>query len=627
MVNATVMKDQYYLSKEAIKSYYEEYLVDNRDEWDIFVLINRKGYWDYKIFFPDLHLNKMNQRIVVSDRLLEKYPIDDLRKLLTDKRVIVYDDSLTNGSNLFFYYLLCKAYGAKEVNPVVYALNSEFPTNRSIRLMEREASRIDVDHLIRIPLEQLINEFVDKLTCKVILGNKDIDKMSIWQTMLFQECVSPLVMDLPMMNHRKNAYEKKISLSKEQFEKLCKNQNERWKFVENEMRGWGDSVKASYFRFNNQLLNSKFPGLFHDFVVKCKYNQRETNIDIVFTPFAIVKSITYENSFRCFKVFYENTVYGKSILKRFPEGEYSASVMEKDHNLCRAIFRAIIYRLSDYIGRNFQKHVKELLGIDLEYDWDIMEDNFDSSFIETQKSLYIEYDDNKLRNLIYQYRQEMQIPHLKKKINLKKDKILGTQSRINNYIRKRTSEKKKGIYISLDERVYTFETIETEIDERFFFENAEDRREKITNVCLLFLETNSFSNLIYPNNNDHIIYRGFRYGENSEIFLHENLWLFYSYLYAYYYEYGSKNIKENYDSFMNRVERYMRKQGYFEIWFSEDDFLFLKDYFGKMDREELIEEIQRREYLLDFHLDGKEDILKKNLISEAADIVKLWGEV
>ena len=78
---------------------------------------------------------------------------------------------------------------------------------------------------------------------------------------------------------------------------------------------------------------------------------------------------------------------------------------------------------------------------------------------------------------------------------------------------------------------------------------------------------------------------------------------------------------------MNRVERYMRKQGYFEIWFSEDDFLFLKDYFGKMDREELIEEIQRREYLLDFHLDGKEDILKKNLISEAADIVKLWGEV
>lgn len=628
MDGTVAAKEQYFLSKEAIKSYYEQYLIEERDEWNLFVLINRKGYWDYRIFFPDLHLNKKNLKIVISDRLLEKYPIDELMALLSGMRVIVYDDSLTNGSNLFYYYLLCKAYGAKDVTPVVYALNANFPTERSRKLMEREAKRIDVGKLLCVSVRDLIEEFIGKLTCRVILGNKDIDRMSIWQTMLFQECVSPLVMDLPMLNHRKNTKDKKITLSKTDFEKLCRNNEEQWKFVENEMEGWGIPVKASYFRFHSQFLSSRFSNLFHDFVVKCKYNLIENDcVDVVFTPFAIVKSITYEDAFLCFKLFYENTVYGDAILKKFSKGEYSVSPMEKDHNLCRAMFRAVIYRLSDYIGRNFQEYVKHVLNIELEYDWDIMEDNFDSSFVETQKYFYEQYDEGELRNLICQYHQDQRIPPLKKTEYLKKDKLRGTQGRTNNYIRKRTSEKKKQTDIKLDERVYTFETIESEIDDRFFFANEEERQEQITNACLLFLETNSFSNMIYPDNGNHIIYRGFRYGENSEIFLHENLWLFYAYLYAGYYEYGSKYIKENYRSFMDCVESYMRKQKYFGIWLSEDDFWFLRDYFGKMEQKELVEEIQRREYLLDSQMNGKEDKIRKSLIKEAADIVKRWGEV
>lgn len=249
MGGTVVAKEQYFLSEEAIKSCYEQYLVDERDGWDLFVLINRKGYWDYRIFFPDLHLNKRNLKIVISDRLLEKYPIEELLALLTGMRVIVYDDSLTNGSNLFYYYLLCKAYGAKEVIPVVYALNANFPTSRSRKLMEREATRIDVKRLIGVSVKDLIEEFIGKLTCKVILGNRDIDRMSIWQTMLFQKCVSPLVMDLPMLNHKKNTKDKKITLSKTDFEKLCGNKEEKWEFVENKMEGWGYRLKPATFGF------------------------------------------------------------------------------------------------------------------------------------------------------------------------------------------------------------------------------------------------------------------------------------------------------------------------------------------------------------------------------------------
>lgn len=620
-------KNMYYLSKEAMKGYYEQYFTERKEEWDLFVLINRKGYWDYKILFPDLQVNTDERRVVVSDRLLEKYPVSDLRKLLMGKRVIVYDDSLTNGSNLFYYFLMCKAYGAKAVSPVVYALNAEFPTERSRKLMKRESKRVDVEHLIDKSVEEVIEEFIDTLTCRLILGNKEIDRMSIWQTMLFQECSSPLVMDLPMLNHQKDTSKKNITLSKEQFEKLCGNVDEKWCFIDNEMNGWGKSVKASYFRFRSQLLNNKFSNLFHDFVVKCKYNQEGNSINVVFTPFAIVKSISYENVFFCFKLFYENTIYGQHILENFLAYENQIDVMKRDHNLCNAMFRAVIYRLSDYIGRNFQKYVKQLLSVTLEYDWNIMEDNFDPAFIKTQRELYDLFDEIELQNLIYQYHQGAAIPSLREQKCSNDIKVRGTSARIKNYVRKRTSEKKKDTDIPLEERIYTFETIESEVEQRFFFESEDERKEMLTNTCLVFLETNSFSNMIYADDNRHILYRGFRYGENSEIFLHETLWLFYSYLYAYYYEYGTRQIKENYNDFMRYVENYMQKQGYFDIWISKDDFCFLRDYFGEMTQKELVDEIQRREYLLDYIFEGKEDNIKKNLIKEAMEAVKLWEEV
>lgn len=626
-MDGTAITDQYFLSTEVIKDYFAECLKNIDRNVDLVVLINRKGYWDYKIFFPSLELNKENQRIVISDRLLEKYPIEELKKLLSGKRVIVYDDSLTNGSNLFYYYLLCKAYGAKKVLPVVYALNASFPSSRSIKLMEREAGRIDPNVRGDVSVQNLIDEFVDNLICKVILGNADIDRMSIWQTMLFQKNLSPLVMDLPMLNHRKNTKDKKISLNRVQFEKLCNYKDAEWCFISNEMNGWGESVKACYFRFDCGWVSGKVSNLIHDFVVKCKFNLQDEIVDVVFTPFAIVKSISFEKAFQLFNMLYEDTVYGDNILKWFPNREYSASVMERDHNICRALFRAIIFRLSDYIGRNFQKYVRRLLEVELEYDWDIMEDNFDPTFIETEKMFYAQYDEEKLQHLIFQCCQDEPVLPLHKSVCLAKKKVQGTQGRINNYVRGRTSAKKRDMKISLGERIYTFETIESEICDRFFFNSEYEKKERITNVCLLLLETNSFSNMIFPDNHDHIIYRSFRYGENSEIFLNENLWLFYGYLYAYYNEYGSKSLKEHYSEFMDRVKENMIQQKYFGTWMSEDDFSFLRDYFGKMEREELVEEIQRREYLLDCTIKGKEDVIKKDILNKAAEAVKLWGEV
>lgn len=119
ITNMKAITGQYFLSKNQMREYFLKHLSQKAGYyWHVFILINRKGYWDYKIFFPEGYQIGKDQ-CIYSDRYLDKLPRNELRKLLQGKMVVLYDDSLTNGGNLFSYYLLCKSFGAKEVFPIV----------------------------------------------------------------------------------------------------------------------------------------------------------------------------------------------------------------------------------------------------------------------------------------------------------------------------------------------------------------------------------------------------------------------------------------------------------------------------------------------------------------------------
>lgn len=631
MVEREFEKRQYFLSEFRMKEYFKQYL--NRDkgfDWNVFILINRKGYWDYKIFYPDGYNPKGDNRVIVSDRFLDKLPKNRLIEFLKDKRVIIYDDSLTNGGNLFSYFLLCKSFGAKEVQPVVYALNTSFPSEKSLKIMRQEASEMEnqeycKDHSV----DEMMGEFISLLSYELLLGAGDIDKMSVWQTMLYQKNVSPLVMDLPILNHKKDQKEAgekedRITLDWSRFQELCSARSKEWQFVENRMNGWGENVEASYFQFNSRLVDERLDGLFHDFVVKCKYQRKGDKVDVVFTPFAIVKSNSIENVYHNFRLLYRNTQYEKYICGIL-ENREGMKALEEDAHLCKNIFRAVIFRLSDYIGHRFQKYVKDILDIDLEYDWKIMKDNFEEEFISTQEELYKSYNEAEFEKLILQCKVEADIYPFWETVSPSEGKRRATQERVNIYIRKRICRKKRtaGESKSAKERIYIFEAIKSELKSCFTFEDERELRRMLTAAILLFLETNSFSNYILVDKDTHILYRGFRYGENSEIFLHEDLWYFYAYLFAYYMESDVDDIKTYYDVFMNWLANYLQREGKLGIWITEDGFLFLRDYFGEMSNEELRMEILRRRYLLECRTYGEEDV-RRNIIRKAAAIVQQW---
>lgn len=626
----------FFLSEAALKASYEVYFNSKENKFknnsDIFVLINRKGYWDYKIFFPAGVKHKLNNQkmMIISDRYLEKCSQRELKNLVQGKIVSIYDDSLTNGSNLFYYYLLCKAAGAKEVIPMVYALNSAFPSDNSKVLMRRETARIcDEEFWGKYSKDELIAEFIDKIKFRVLLDNCEIERMSRWQTTLFQQNVSPLVMDLPIINQMRGTSSKNILLSWEQLDKLKQSANGRWKYIENIGGGLKEPIIASYFQYEDILLERVFSNLFYNYVVKCKYEkckENENYVRVVFTPFATARSTTFESILECFSLLYDGTPYANKIFDGVPKEEFIEEKMEKDDNVCNALFRAVIYRISSYIGNKFQKYVNDVLGLDVEYDWKIMEDNFDSVFIGTHREWCQSFDADAFETQLLQYCDDIKIQPIAEEKIINGDKAKATQEKVNNHIRMRLIGKKKAINSPLEERIYTFEAIEYELENCFSFRDDRERKTMITNACLLFLETNSFSNYILVNSKEHVLYRGFRYGENSEILLHEDLWFFYAYLYAYY-DNAMGKLKDGYQSFTQRLEEFFRKRGYIGNWITEDGFCFLRDYFGKFEtEEELTEEIARRRYLVENNENGVEDSVQAGFIREAACIVEQWGK-
>ncbi|MDE6625606.1 MAG: hypothetical protein K2K56_04465 [Lachnospiraceae bacterium] len=625
-------KSGFYISETALKSSYEAFFMeimnDQRAHWDIFVLINRKGYWDYKIVFPNGYNGRLASQKIMSDRYLEKLSRKELKKLLKGKNVVIYDDSLSNGSNLFYYFLLCKNAEANKVVPMVYALNISFPSEKSEQLMRREAGRIR--EIKEDVIEELIQEFVERLKFRQLLNTSEMDRMSRWQTVLYQKKLSPLVMDLPILNHLSGEQGKRTLLSLDQLERLKQKKGNNWQYVENLAGGLNIPIVASYFRYEDTLLESLFSNMFYDFVIKCKYEKSEEDenyVYVVFTPFAISRSTTFENVLKVFRLLFAGSSYADQIFEGLSDADFIREKMEKDDNICNALFRAVIYRMSSYIGQKFRQYIKAELGMDLEYDWKIMEENVDDSFIKSQKEWCQTFDEELFQNQLLQFHDDgSKIPPIAVKKNVNAEKQKATQERVNNYIRQRVVEKKKDIKISLTERIYTLETIEYELAHWFTYENEKERKTMMTSVCLQFLETNSFGNHIFVNGEEHVMFRGFRYGENSEILLHENLWFFYVYLQAFYNNVVG-SITDSYQSFMQWLEGFFRKRGYMGIWISEDGFRFLRDYFGSIGSEkELVEEIVRRRYLIESNTNGVEESVQAGFIREAASIIQQWGK-
>lgn len=613
----------------------EEYLekIIKEHEIDIIINITKKGYWvselvDCKSGREISRLLKEKKIRKISDRYLMKCLNF---KEFEGKRILIFDDTMNNGSLLFFYYALLKEKGAKEVIPCVYALNTHYDPQspeiiksrrwgyeRTIRRKMQDEKQVLSEREVDLGFQRCRKEFDEKLTCCIWMSPAEIGRLSVTETLWFQKNVMPMVVDLPIYSRRKDPLSEgkdheRLTISEEEWEQL-KQGNSIWKKEECQMELAGETLYYGYFQYLNETFYSKFENLMFNFIVRYKYEPVEDGkIQIVFVPFAILNSCKLKNLVWNFFYLFKNTEYagnvaeelnrkaGKKIAdasgyKEENKGDV-LDALKKNHNMCRALYRAMIFDISNYIGILFQKYVEEKIQLKIECNWQIMKENLEESLIRSLKEKYESKQKEDYLSVLMGLHMSEKIAPRMESMEEAAVKRKATEENLELLLTQIVTERKQKAEAATAQVMITLESLCSEVQKQFVFEDKLEFRKRSTDLLLVMTENSRLGNEIYVDDKAEILYRGFRAGENCEVLMRWGIQWFYPYILAFYEKVGIEKYAEQYDAFMEKVELEFRKQGYIGTVISEAAFLFYKKYFSN--KEMNTTQILNKEYLLD----------------------------
>lgn len=626
-------------SEKIVKFFCEIFREIENPDNTIFVAVTRKGYWLYKNVEEEV-MEKLSQKKrikVYSDR----YVLKDFRfELIKDKEIILFDDSVNNGNNLFFYYVLFLKHQARSVMPLVYAMSTEYlsnmdddscPENKYLEYERVYKKKIEAganEEQIKDKVTETYRKFNSELKYEKIMTASEVSRFSIEQLLMAQACLSPFVMDLPMLRHEKQGDGKYIVFSKQEWEEITEKTKE-WEYIPNTYNELDREINCDYFRLSDPVLTEQFEEAFFDFVVKCKHKEDEGNIKAVFVPFAIVKSFAYEDIWQCFSIMYSGTEYFEHVQSIIDAGMEEAEPLEiravafmrLNHNFGRAIMRAVIYYISMYIGGLFKEMIQWQVGKELVLDEEIMDEHNIHQFNNTVKKIWNEFDREKFEHILLQCKRTKKIEPINSEEQFDGERKRADLNDIEQYIHFRTIETKY-MKVSMRKKLLTLETIEQEVDFRFLFDSTNEKKAAITRAILLLLETSCIGNEILVDDETGIIYRGFRAGETSEILFRKPFFLIYVYAYALYYLKGVEGYKRNIALLMDYVERLFYQEGYIESVFTEKEFQLYKNYLILMEKPH--EQIPSKNYLIDLYVNDSERYGGKIILDKAAENVCEW---
>lgn len=609
----------------------------------ILVSITRKGYWLFRMLFDEYEerqselaesdpLMVFGQFEIYSDRYMTKI-LDGIlignqdqssNKLLFDNRqVLLFDDIMIRGDNLFYHYAMLSSWGA-DVTP----LTLECDRSCWGKYSDNEAKKNAFYKFYpenKEKFHQALNDFWDKQQTytefRFWMTPEDLANDSVYELLLFQKNLCPMTIDLPIIAEKEKGKTRKtyryVTLQTQMWEKLKEQQGD-WFFVEN-MSDIKDCyyVNASFFEGITCLQEMSLWGEIEDCTVKCKFNEPiEGEIKIVFVPQVIVRSMSYFQVVELFCRLYEYTPYGNAVKetinrllgeennvkdKTLPK-EKMLLLMEKNCNLYRTLYRANILYFSLYVGKQFEQFLIEN-GIytknefTLDFDWEFMKHHSQKELIDTLK----------------EFAEEPQV--MRRQLMIRKGKQ-------KTYIHKEIIEKnwKAALYCVREwladerfqenndfEHILTIEWMENSLSNVIPDMSLEERRLIVTRIILLCQEESCFSNYIVNDTQSGLVKRGFRPGENAIKILGDTAKQVIPYIYALYIRTGAGDFYKYYDSFIAKLNTYFYHERFFEYGLDPYSLYFFEDFFqteqegAKWNIEKKLAQVR---YLLADYLDG-----------------------
>ena len=509
-----------YMTIKSLKSVLDKAVAENAPV----IFMCRKAYWLYRILRCYSHEwdEKYSKLVILSNRLIIKEP-----EMLLNKGyqvVYVFDDTVNTGRSLYQIYKILKAMKPEFEVRLVVACAPESKEALKEKLIAQEKGENP----------ELIEEFFEALSIGYYVNIDEIGWISSQEIYMYQRELIPYVIELPFMKEKtdtkivqwtdRNPYT--ISFKKEVFKSLCTS-GTQWDYVDNSYF-WPDRLEngkidrvihCGFFHYHNIYVDKALGDYTPELIVKCRYEETEEGkIQAVFTPFAVMDSISMEDAWKMFSCFYMKTDYFRKKKEVYDFLQRSNDKTE-EHRQSReqlgiAVFRANVFFFSLYVYRVFERMVSRVINCSLVLDDEYMKESFSEDFIKyVDKVSKWEPEEflNKIRHLepVSKISVKNQFRNIRY-VYIKND-VEGMLAQVRLEILRRKREKAENIFIPIEE-------IKDYVFKKTYDRDLKTRKQILLSIILQMTDQSVIGNSLRVDDENQI-YRGYRYGENSDVVL------------------------------------------------------------------------------------------------------------
>lgn len=525
-------------------------------------------------------LNGWEDIKVYSDRYLMKSLDLDF---LEGEKIVLVDDSLITGKHLRrSIQIIQERTKVSEIIPRIFAAEECWNLQPELKITGK----------------------VKTVNWHILYSYSDILKLSSIESLLFYYCEIPYMIELPVLQ---DIREKEISYSilfqKDEFE-LLKISNNIWEYYDCPQLGYlQNDMTSGVLVFKNHIFKKKFSNFIQNMVVRLQILNEDTGIKIIFIPFAILKSVKFEELYDFFQILYEDTSYLISIKLYEEECKNRRLCFEKMAST--AIYRAVVYSLSLYIGKELKEYLKICFSKKLVFCNDLYKYNFESSFCKSVEQIIEETHEKYIFRVLRQKRFlsipcRPELEHFSERYFLQKydyKRVYNFMLEVINDLHHESVNQGENIESSGVELI-TIEEFEQLFTHCFYMEDYGNVDNCMSRCICSMLCQGVFVNELRYEEDSHVIYRGFSYGENSDAFYDISAKVFYAAVLKYY-ELIGKEYTNKYHFFVMNLYRFFKENMLFDSFISESEFNFYAKYFRNAGEEKFQYQIENKRFLLD----------------------------
>ena len=545
-----------------------ERIFDMADDYDYFIFVSRKCYYYTKTVResqtldtrPSSHQQKARE---IRDRDLLK-EIDF--SIFESKRILLVDDTLYTGNTLF---------------------------SIMDRIMEKTKS-VSIDIAVFAVITDAVFSILKDSRfilhgkmCMEIFSYAQMSEFVIKELQAIQESRHSYVIDLPVF--------KEIEFPEEDFDKLTEEKNAGWMFTKYKVNIKEGSYDNGFFIYDNRYIKNILGNALIDLVVKCRYERKVTEDDrrVVFcrfTPFAMLRSMEYEDVWHYFTLLFTDTEY----LLFLQNNKYKI----KDQDDYITIYRSLIYTLSYFIGEVFRSYTRNQTGKEPILLKNLSKVDLNEMFSRGIDSIFKEFSITKFYTRLPERQSNLDLT-----METTENKLPVDMKTIETWFIEWLSIRKRNCLIAVDSRanasqVVTVEEIERKLEDQYIFSSRKQMQSCLLCIILKALDMGALSNHVQLENG--LIKRCFRLGESCDILSEYDITVFYAAVYSYYNRTALYNNKYQkfYKYFVKTLKNYLAVNDYFtNKYISEREYDFLAEYFN-MDGNVLKREIENKRHFL-----------------------------